>query len=199
MKDKVEQISKEIWELKPKSKIDFNEYFKKYEVAEQNKFECYNAIMNNLRGWISVEKKYKNSVVGLPFNIPHVKNKNRIDVTDDTPINKEGIQFIIDILENEKAYEEVPPKTENDVTCIGFVNYDDRIMKLFRYMPFYEKDYNKNIEKIGNKDISKLNIEETKQYITYIYRKERFCEGLIKHYIDNGILLQLLKHFLEVC
>lgn len=199
MKEKIEQISKEIWELKPKSKIDFNDYFKKYEVAEQNKFDCYNAIMNNLRGWISVEKKHKNAVVGLPFNIPHVKNKSRIDVPDDTPINKEGIQSIIDILENEKPYEEVSPRTENGVTYIGFINYDDRIMKLFRYMPFYEKDYNKNIEKILNKNISKLNIEEIKQYITYIYRKERFCEGCIKSYIDNGKLLQLLKHFLEVC
>ena len=177
-------FAREIWELKPKSKIDFNEYFKKYEVAEQNKFECYNAIMKNLRGWISVEKKYKNAVVGLPFNIPHIKNKKLIIVPDDTPINKEGIQSIIGILENEKSYEEVPSRTENGVTYIGFVNYDDRIMKLFRYMPFYDKDYNKNIEKIANKDISKLNTEETKQYLTYI---------------DNAILLQLLKHFLEVC
>ena len=82
MNEKVELISKEILELKPKSKIDFNEYFKKYEVAEQNKFEYYNEIMKNLRGWISVEKKYENEVVGLPFNISHVKNKNRIDVSD---------------------------------------------------------------------------------------------------------------------
>ena len=103
--------------------------------------------MKNLRGWISVEKKYKNAIVGLPFNIPHVRNKNRIDVPDDTPINKEGIQSIINILKNEKPYEEVPPRTENGVTYISYVNYDDRIMKLFRYMPFYDKDYNKNIEK----------------------------------------------------
>lgn len=198
MKEKIEQISKEIWELKPKSKIDFNEYFKKYEISEQNKLECYNTIMNNLKGWINVEKKYKNAIVGLPFNIPYIKNKRRINVLDETPINKEGIKSIITILENEKPYEEVPPRTENGMTHIGYINYDDRIMKLFRYMPFYEKDYSKNIEKIGNKDITKLNIEETKQYITYIYRKERFCEGFIKSYIDNGILLKLLKHFLEV-
>lgn len=199
MKEKIEQISREIWKLKPKSKIDFNEYFKKYEISEQNKLECYNAIMGNLKGWISVEKKYKNAIVGLPFNIPHIKNKKRIDVSDETPINKEGIKSIITILENGKPYEEVSPRTEDGMTHIGYISYDDRIMKLFRYMPFYEKDYNKNIEKIGNKDISKLNIEETKQYITYIYRKERFCEGLIKSYIDNGILLKLLKHFLEIC
>ena len=88
MKEKIEKISKEIWELKPKSKIDFNEYFKKYEISEQNKLECYNAIMSNLKGWISVEKKYKNAIVGLPFNIPHIKNKKRIDVSDETSINK---------------------------------------------------------------------------------------------------------------
>ena len=48
MNEKVEQISKEIWELKPKSKIDFNEYFKKYEVEEQNKIALvlFNSIKN---------------------------------------------------------------------------------------------------------------------------------------------------------
>lgn len=199
MNEKVEQISKEIWELKPKSKIDFNEYFRKYEVPEQNKLECYNAIMNNLKGWISVEKKYKNAKVDLPFNLPHIRNKKRIDVPDDFAINKKGIQSIIDILKNGKPYEEVPSKTENGMTSFGYTTYDDRVMKLFKYMPFYKKNYNKNIEKIINKDISKLKIEEIKKYITYIYRKERFFDGHIKIYIDNGILIQLLEHLLKLC
>lgn len=105
MDEKIEQISKEIWELKPKSKINFNEYFKKYEIPEQNKFDCYDRVMKNLEGWISVAKKHRNLIEGLPFNIPHVRNKNRIDVPDNTPINKEGIQSIIDFLENGKPYE----------------------------------------------------------------------------------------------
>lgn len=52
----------------------------------------------------------------------------RVDVSDRATINKEGIKSIIYILENEKSYEEVPPRTENGITHIGFVNYDDRIM-----------------------------------------------------------------------
>ncbi len=199
MKEKVEIISKEIWELKPKSKIDFNEYFKKYEVEEQNKFGCYNAIMKNLKGWISVEKKYKNAVDDLPFNIPHIKNKKLIIMPDSTPINKEGIESIINVLENEKPYEEVPSRTENGITHMGCINYDDRIMKLFRHIPHFFGNYNKNIEKVIKKDIAKLTLEETKQYLSYIYGKERIFEGFIKSAIDKGILLVLLKRFLEVC
>lgn len=199
MEDKIEQISEEIWKLKPKTIFRFIDYFIKYEIPRQNMFDCYNAIMDNLEGWISIQKKHRNLIEGLPFNIPHVRNKKRINVPDNTPINKEGIQSIIDFLENEKPYEEVPPRTENGIIVIGYVSYDDRIMKLFRYMPFYDKDYNKDIEKIANKDISTLNVEEVKQYLTYIYRKDRFIEGTIKHYIDNDVLLRLLKRFLETC
>lgn len=196
MKEKIEQISKELWELKPKSKINFCDYFNKYEIPEQDKLDCYNAIMSNLSGWISIKKKPENA---MPYTIPHVKNAKIIRVPDNTPINKQGIQSIIDILENEKPYTIFPSSPNDRAGTFPHISYDDRIIKLFRYMPFYEKDYNKNIEKIIKKEISKLNIKETKQYITYIYRKERFCEGFIKKYIDNGILLALLKHFLEVC
>lgn len=196
MKEKIELISNEIWELKPKTVFRFIDYFIKYEIPRQNMFDCYDAIMDNLEGWISVAKEHRNLIEGLPYNIPHVRNEKRINVSS---INKEGIQFIINVLENEKPYEEIPPRVENGMIVIGYVSYNRRIMRLFRYMPFYDKDYNKDIEKIANKDISKLNVEEVKQYLTYIYRKDRFIEGTIKYYIDNGVLVRLLKRFLEIC
>lgn len=75
MKEKIEQISKEIMELKPKSKIDFNKYFIKYGILEEkDKFECYETIIKNLKNEISLGKEFKNAFVGLPFNIPHIKN-----------------------------------------------------------------------------------------------------------------------------
>lgn len=93
----------------------------------------------------------------------------------------------------------IPPRTENGMICIGFVSYDEKIWDLFKYMPRFFGNYNKKIEKVIKKDIAKLSLEETKQYLTYIYGKERIIEGFIKSAIDNGILLELLKHFLEVC
>ncbi len=91
MEEKIEQISKEILELKPKSKIDFNKYFEKYGILEQNKFECFLKISKKVEGWISIKKKFQRLVEGLPYNFIYIKNKKRIDLPDDTPINKKGM------------------------------------------------------------------------------------------------------------
>lgn len=198
MQDEIHKISSEIWNLPPKTKVNFNIYFDKHEVPNDNKLECFREVMHNLDGWLSVDKKYKKEVgTSLPYNLLYVKNKKR--VKESTPVNKEGIEEIISILENETPYEEVPStESEDDIIIIGYINYDSRIMKLSRHIPFYEDDYNKKIEKLLKKDIEKLSATETRQIITFIYRKERFCTGHIKTYIDNGLLVKLLKHFIEI-
>ena len=106
-------------------------------------------------------------------------------------INKEYIQNIIKILEDGQDY-----KVNEDTE---YFEYNDTVLKLFRHINFYEKDYNKNIQKIMNKSIDELKLDETIQYLTYIYRKDRFIEGHIKTYIDNGKLLELLKHLITIC
>lgn len=114
-------------------------------------------------------------------------------------INKVAIEKIVNLLETEKAFTEIPPKIlDNGAMAMPYIQYDDRILKVFRYVPYYEKDYNKNINKIIEKGIDKLTLKETLQYLTYIYRTERFYEGILKSAIENGTLINLLKHIIKV-
>ncbi len=196
-------------------KIDKKEFIKILEHYKDSmpKFVVYNIIeMTNLCyiKFVYNDDKYEfcfnysnNTLLQLAKNLYRDLNDliefHSKDFKDNNVINKNGIQSIIDVLEKGKPYEEILPKTEDALVYMGGVHYDDKVLKLFRYMPFCEGDYNKNIQKIIKKEISKLSIKETKQYLTYIYRKERFCEGFLKTYIDNGVLLKLLRHLLEIC
>lgn len=194
---KIIELEKELLDLKPKTKIDFNEVFERHEVAEEDKLEFYNYLRERLRGYIRVDENFKNNVVEKPYDVIYVKNEKY--TPEPTAVNKTAIQKVIDVLENGEPYKVHPRNVQNEIITMGYVEYNDTVLKLFRYMPFYEKDYTKNIEKIAKEDIEALKIEEVKQYITYIYRKEKFIQGIIQEYIDNGILLKLLKRFLEIC
>lgn len=113
-------------------------------------------------------------------------------------INKKGIQSVIYTLENEKPYQEIPSRIENGVINIGYISYNDRIFELFKYVPHYLGNYRTNLDEIIQKDIDKLTIRETIQYLSYIYGHECVHGGFIASAIDDGILLKLLKHCLEL-
>ena len=197
MQEEIHKISSEIWSLPPKTKVNFNVYFEKYDISNDKKNECFRDIMHNLNGWLSIDKKYKNNTNLPQYNLLYVKNKKR--KKESTPIDKDGIESIIKVIEQENPYNEIlPTENEDGIISMGYIDYNNKILRLSRYIPFYEKDYNKRIEKLLKKDISKLTQTEIRQIITFIYRKEKYCEGHIKTYIDNGFLLNLLKHFIEI-
>lgn len=114
-------------------------------------------------------------------------------------LNKYGIEGIIEFIEKgENLYWLVPSKEEKADDHSSHYEYDVLIMRLFKFIPYipFADEY---IEKFINNDINSLTLEQVIEYLTFIYRKESFINGHIAHYIDNGILLQLLKRLLEVC
>lgn len=192
----VKNILNEINKLSYFKKIKFNVYFEKYGVKEEDKLAYYHTIMEQLRGWISLPKKYANAVVGLPYNLPHKRNRK---YKQDTTVDKEKIMNVIKVIEDGNGYSVTPSQENKDGTMtMGYTSYDESVNKLFRFFPFFEGDYHKNIQTIMNKEISKLKIKEIRQYVTYIFRKERFIDGHISQYIDNGILASLLRRFIEI-
>lgn len=192
----VKNILNEINKLSYFKKIKFNVYFEKYGVKEEDKLAYYHTIMEQLRGWISLPKKYANAVVGLPYNLPHKRNRK---YKQDTTVDKEKIMNVVKVIEDGNGYSVTPSQENKDGTMtMGYTSYDESVNKLFRFFPFFEGDYHKNIKTIMNKEISKLKIKEIRQYVTYIFRKERFIDGHISQYIDNGILASLLRRFIEI-
>ena len=150
--------------------------------------------------------KTKEIFKGFPFNLIFRKKlKNGFEYGFEEleypklEIDIFSIKNLINLLDTEKLYNEVQRNEKNDVIEMGYVSYDQRLMDLSNYIPFYEQDYTKNIMKIKNKEISLLTLLETQKYITFIFRGERFCEGHISSYIDNGILKELLNHVVEIC
>jgi len=115
------------------------------------------------------------------------------------PINIDGIKRIVNVIEEGNPYTNVERKeiSENYFE-MGYVSYHPEITSLFNYFSSNCKDYRKNIEKIKLKEISKLKLKEVDNYLTFIYRGERFSEGFISTFIDNGILLKLLNRLLEI-
>lgn len=48
------------------------------------------------------------------------------------------------------------------------------------------------------KAIEEYNLDELKTMFTFINRGERFCDGHIAAYVENGDLLRLLKRLNEI-
>lgn len=75
--------------------------------------------------------------------------------------------------------------------------------ELEKFNYFDVGDYNKNFQELLNKygeniPIENLDLSQIKTYLTCIYRGERFNEGYIKNFIDNGIFERLINKLLEL-
>lgn len=80
----------------------------------------------------------------------------------------------------------------------GYPLYDPRIMAVCETMEecrLENMHYLELIEKVRKKRIERLTLSEVYIYLTYIFRQERFCDGNINIFIENGILLRVLTQY----
>ena len=102
---------------------------------------------------------------------------------DNKPIiDKEKLQQIIDKIKTE----------ENCTIKSGHYCYSDAVLEIPKILPMFVGDYRINLQL--TKEISKLTYDEAIQKVTYIFRVNRFAEGTLKGYLENGTLLELLEH-----
>lgn len=88
-----------------------------------------------------------------------------------------------------------------DKNSLGYFYYADYVDKIFRLVVGDKivENYKEIYEKIEQKDINKLSKDELVAYFTYIERGERFCDGHIAKFLDNGIFVKLYERYLELC
>jgi hypothetical protein len=194
--DIVQKISNEILSMKGKTKFRFTEIFDKYEIAEEEKFEYFNILSKQLKGWISIDDKFAKAITGLPYNTPYIKNK-KFEIKP-SPTNVAALEEIIQIIESGNSYSEIPSKEENGITILGGISYNEKVINLFEYMPYHNKEFKENYRSLQSKNIEELNIDQTTEYLTLLYRSEKICEGNIQQHIANGKLVALLKRYLEL-
>ena len=53
-------------------------------------------------------------------------------------------------------------------------------------------------ENVMEQDISTMTKEDVGTCITAIFRQERFCDGTIQRFLENGILFKLLEHLKNI-
>ena len=98
----------------------------------------------------------------------------------------------IERLTEAAAYLKDRPK----VTCNPWPEYDPRVMAVF-CLP-EDRDYLKNHEKLAGKSIGEMTLHEIAAMYTFITRGERFCDGHIASYIEDGTLYKLVMRHLEL-
>ena len=103
-------------------------------------------------------------------------------------INEEDLKACISFLESN-------PKIE-------FNPYPEYPAEVRQALDFLEPDYEylSHYDALmeSGKAIEEYNLDELKTMFTFINRGERFCDGHIAAYVENGDLLRLLKRLKEI-
>ena len=101
-----------------------------------------------------------------------------------------------EILNKTKGYEFI----QEDVNSMGYFIYADYVNKIFELVIGDKiiKNYSDIYEKIKEKNIDTLTLDEIVAYFTFIRRGERFCDGHIASYLDNGIFFKLYERYLDL-
>lgn len=80
-------ILEEIFNVKRNTKFVFDDFFLRHSVPESEKFSLYRRLMIPLKGYVELQEgyesngfveiisRYKNSTVGFPYMLPHLKIK----------------------------------------------------------------------------------------------------------------------------
>ena len=111
---------------------------------------------------------------------------------------KEIAKKLLSLIEQGKAYKTFPAQKEGNIVRLGHIQYDFCFYDLVKIIgPDYE--YRQHIEAVKLKQIAELTLSEITTYFTWLDRGERFCDGLIASYIDNGTVTQLLERIIDFC
>jgi len=101
-------------------------------------------------------------------------------------INSERLKQVI-------TYLQTKPK----VKCNPYPDYDARIFEVLRSLG-EDRCYVSNHTKIMDKDISTMNLKNIKTMYTFMLRGERFADGCIMGFIEDGTLLKLVSRQLQL-
>ena len=99
----------------------------------------------------------------------------------------------MDELKEAKAYLETNPK----ILFNPYPSYDSRIYTVLHSLGVDDM-YMNNHDKINDKPIETMSLENLKTMYTFILRAERFCDGAIAGYVEDGSLAKMVKREIEL-
>lgn len=67
------------------------------------------------------------------------------------------------------------------------------------YLLGTDRNYLENMKALKTLDVSTLNLKQLRTFLTFISRGERFTDGFLQKYVENGQLLKALERIEEIC
>lgn len=145
---------------------------------------------------------------GKEFIIIKCKKLQGGNIMNDHKLNFEKSDFI----KYTKIFEEYRKTLENSTENANdeiklYVEYPREIsdfQRIFFNSDLVDIEYDRTMNERGwyneknlSRDIGTMSKKEAGTCLTAIFRGERFCAGLIKEYVKNGIIVEIMKHLSE--
>lgn len=115
--------------------------------------------------------------------------------------------MIFDFLYKKKTYKNVDInglkeaiaylETNPTVECNPYPQYDGRICTVLNSLGFDDELYSK-VEKVKDKPVEAMSLDDLKVMYSFIQRGERFCDGAIKGYVEDGTLLNMARQEMKL-
>lgn len=106
---------------------------------------------------------------------------------------KQNDSIDVNDLKEAQAYLEENPK----VLFNPYPAYDGRIFTVLNSLGFDNMFMDKS-EKIKDKPIEKMSLGDLKTMYSFIVRSEKFCDGSIAGYVEDGTLAKMVKREIEL-
>jgi len=101
-------------------------------------------------------------------------------------------------MKSERLEEIIAYLKENpQVECDPYPNYDRRVTELLSSLGV-EEEYQEKFDEASEKPVEEMSLNDLKAMYTFISRGERFCDGHIKAYVEDGTLLRLAERQREM-
>ena len=144
-----------------------------------------------------MEQLSKKSDFELNKRFDAYNNKDKCDFKFDEEIGlKENAKKLPKLKSRKVKWQECKEK-EDGVIELGYPLYDkevDEWIQEFYRLKLSDYNYIDNIKNFKHKKIEELSLEETLSYITFIIRGERFCDGHIASYLEDGTIEKLCNN-----
>ena len=100
-------------------------------------------------------------------------------------------------IKTQKVKWDAPKEQKDGIIHLGCPVYSEEVdnwIEEFYNLKLADHNYLENYEIYKFKETKKLTLEETLSYLTFIIRGEKFCDGHIARYLENGIIEKLCNN-----
>ena len=92
-------------------------------------------------------------------------------------------------------------QADNGVFTPSYPAYDDRLMAALSAaleLVGQDRDYVSHVDSVSGAPVSEMTSEQLSTFFTWVVRSERFCDGAISDFVQDGRILLALRRVAEL-